>query len=132
MSELVLIGGLPGSGKSTNAKDYHDHYLHYETDHLFKDCGGRYRFDYQLWKKAREFVYDMADFALSRGENVVVCDLFNQREQVQVYEILAEYHHANLTMIKCEHNFKSVHRVPLTVLDKIMGEDDGYFPECVR
>lgn len=132
MSELVLFGGLPGSGKSTKAENSRGHYLHYEADRLFEDCGGRYRFDFQLWQQARGFVWSLTDFALARDENVVVCDLFQTKRDVQEYESLAQYHDANLTMVWCESDHKTVHNIPITRMREIEAGYDGYFKECAR
>ncbi len=127
MAKLILIGGFPGSGKSTKAKEFHDDYLHYEADALFLDVAGRYRFNYHLWKMSRDFVFRLTDHALARGENVVVCDLFTRREEVQPFERLAKYHDAALLRIWCEKKGKSVHGLAMTRIDEIVTETDGYF-----
>ncbi len=127
MAKLILIGGYPGSGKTTKAKDFYGDCLHYETDYLFQDVGGRYRFNYDLWNMSRDFVFRMADHALARGENVVVCDLFTRKNQVFRYEQLAKYHNAELQKIWCDKQGKSVHGLAMTRVDQIMVETDGYF-----
>ena len=42
--ELVLIRGLPGSGKTTLAKEFTG-YDHHEADHFFEDENRNYRYD---------------------------------------------------------------------------------------
>ena len=96
--ELVLVRGLPGAGKSTLVHAEYPHHLHYETDHIFTDCGGRYRFDEQLRGQVMNTVYALVDFALARGENTVVCDVFAQAASVDVYRDLAAYHHARFVV----------------------------------
>lgn len=131
--ELVLVRGLPGSGKSTLVRTEYPHHLHYETDHIFTDCGGRYRFDEQLVLLIKNTVYALVDFALARGENTVVCDVFAQAASVEVYRDLAAYHNARfLVRNVIRDGGRSVHCVPQRVLEgmRALWEDipDGEQP----
>jgi predicted kinase len=114
-TELVIIRGLPGSGKSTRAKTEFKNHLHYEPDHLFCDTQGRYRFDAQVWDQACRWVWIMTDFALARGESVVVSDVFATRSEIEPYRGLADQHGASFRIITCTKQFCGVHRVPVTV-----------------
>lgn len=114
-TELVIIRGLPGSGKSTRAKTEFKNHLHYEPDHLFCDTQGRYRFDSQVWEQACKWVWIMTDFALARGESVVVSDVFAVRSEIVPYRDLAAQHGAVFRIITCSEQFGGVHRVPVTV-----------------
>lgn len=119
--QLVLIRGLPGSGKSTRAHEQFPEHLHYEPDHLFCDTRGRYRFDMQVFEQAKGWVLTMADFALSRGEDVVVSDVFARLDELEPYIEAARYHGAAVRVIDCAGDYGNQHRVPLTVL-KTMAE----------
>lgn len=124
--ELIILRGLPGSAKSTRAnKDYPNH-LHYEPDHLFCDTRGTYRFDYQLFDKAKEFTRHMVDFALARGEDVVVSDVFPKLEELKPYFDLAEAHNAVVRVIDCTESFGNNHRVPVMVLKRMQDEFELY------
>ena len=114
--ELVIIRGLPGSGKSTRAKNEYPEYLHYEPDHLFCDTRGRYRFDAQIWDEACRWVWIMTDFALARGESVVVSDVFARLSEADPYRDLAKQHGAGFKILTCDEQFSNQHRVPVTVL----------------
>lgn len=117
--ELVVIRGLPGSGKSTlAAKDFPNH-LHYEPDHLISDTRGRYRFDEQFFDEAKLFVRHLADFALARGESVVVSDVFPLLSDIEPYQALAEAHGAALRVIDCVEQFGNCHKVPVLVIEKM-------------
>lgn len=126
--ELVIIRGLPGSGKSTLAKEFLPDYLHYEPDHLFCDTNGVYRFDAQLFDKAKAFVQAMADFALARGESVVVSDVFAKISELEPYVYIAEYHDVNIRVICREADYGSVHNVSKFVFDEMKAafEHEGY------
>ncbi len=119
MSELIILRGLPGSGKSTRAKKDFPKHLHYEPDHVFCDTNGVYRFDMQLWKEACDWVYKMVDFALARGEKVVVSDVFCTAAELEPYYQLAEAHGIAPRVITCRGTFGSIHHVPVTVYQRM-------------
>lgn len=128
--ELVIIRGLPGSGKSTLAKTAFADHLHYEPDHLFSDTNGRYLFDAQLFDKAKDFVLSMTDYALSRGESVVVSDVFPKIDELKPYVDLANYHDVSIRVIYTSADYGNVHRVPKYVLDEMLQAYEANEPEA--
>ncbi len=123
--EMIVIRGLPGSGKSTRAVSEFPDHLHYEPDHLFCDTQGRYRFDAQLWNRACQWVEILTDFALARQESVVVSDVFATLAEIEPYRRLAEIHGAEFRIITCEERFGSVHRVPVTIINEMREKFEG-------
>ena len=122
MLELIIIRGLPGTGKSTRAKKDYPNYLHYETDHLFCDTQGRYRFDAQLWTIAMNWLSAIVDIALAKKECVVVSDVFATKESYQRFIDLANAHGANVKIITCKECYGNTHRVPVFIMDKMRSE----------
>ena len=121
-NDLVVIRGLPGSGKSTKARNDFPHHLHYEPDHLFCDTRGLYCHEHQLWGAACDFVLKMTDVALARGENVVVSDVFPKLASLRPYREVAAAHGASFRCITCDDSFGSVHSIPVFVLKKMRNE----------
>lgn len=122
MNELVIIRGFPGSGKSTHARVHYPDHLHYEPDHFYCDTQGRYRFDAQLWTQACEWTLALTDFALARGESVVVTDVLPRIADLDPYRNLAAAHGAILKIITLFGTHGNTHRVPVYVLRRMAKE----------
>jgi len=75
--ELVLIRGLPGSGKSTAANSLIEHgYVHFEAVmQLMKN--GLYKFNYDNLDSAHETFENKIEQALLENKKVVVSNVFS-------------------------------------------------------
>lgn len=76
MANLVVIRGLPGSGKSTFAKTLG--YYHFEADQYFTDLNDEYHFDPAKLKEAHEWCQNSVFEALNRGQDTVVSNTFTR------------------------------------------------------
>ena len=117
MAELVIIRGLPGSGKSTRARQCFPNHLHYEPDHLLCDTNGKYIFDAQIWPKAIKFIELLTDLALAKGKDVVVSDVFCKLSETHRLIQIGRAHKSTIKTITCKQKFNNVHNVPLFVLE---------------
>ena len=64
---LILIRGLPGSGKSTMARVKYPNHIHLEADMYFEDDKGNYNFDPKKLKEAHKWCLETTRSLLSIG-----------------------------------------------------------------
>jgi predicted kinase len=130
MHTLLLVRGLPGSGKSS-LKSVIDHFVWCEADDLFTNARGKYTFVPSRIKEAHEQCYAKAETAMQyldevswdNQQTVVVANTFTQDWEMQRYFDLAELLGWRVTTIVVEnrHGSDSVHDVPDEVIDKMRG-----------
>ena len=118
MSILRLIRGLPGSGKTTLAKNMEGFY-HVEADMFFVQTNGKYVFSPQKLGIAHDWCQLKAAQALERGENVVVSNTFVKKWELQPYLKMAEKLGADVEIITAKGEFKNEHNVPDAVLQRM-------------
>jgi hypothetical protein len=105
-NEIVLIRGLPGSGKSTMAKSMAG-YLHLEAD-MFLMVDGEYVFDASKIKAAHDWCVASALNALGQGRNVVVSNTFTKIWELQRYIDLG----FRFRIIEASGKWSNIHGVP--------------------
>ena len=115
---LVLIRGVPGSGKSTFAQKSFPGVFHLEND-MFHIRDGEYRFDFRRQKDAVKWCMEAADRALGIGMDVVVSNTFVRRRFVLAYKSLADSHNADFSVYRMTGNWGSVHAVPESVMESM-------------
>lgn len=125
MSKLIIVRGLPGSGKSTFAKKYFSYpdFLHYEADQFFTAPDGTYHYNKAEINKAHEWCYAQVFNTLINGRfNVCVSNTFTRLEFIKRYldirkqedcnDISAEIHEMLGT-------YGSIHNVPEADMKKM-------------
>jgi predicted kinase len=117
MMELVLIRGLPGSGKSTMARAMKTH-RHFEADMFFTDLDGAYLYDASKIKAAHEWCQMNAKWALERGESVVVSNTFTRQFEMAPYFAMAKTFGIEPRIVEATGNWPNVHGVPAEVVEK--------------
>jgi predicted kinase len=120
MPQLLLIRGLPGSGKTTLAKEVYvpQGFLHFESDDFFRK-NGRYAFDPRRRNDARQWCRDQVYEALLAGRDVVVSDNFLSKCEVRPYRDLANHLKAYLKIITLRTQFGSKHITNKALLAQI-------------
>ena len=111
LGHLLLIRGLPGSGKSTMAKELMKPLdaKHFEADMFFVDIHGNYEFDPSKLKDAHLWCKTVTKQALRNGHNVIVSNTFTQKWEMAVY---IDMDCATFAVIEAKGEYESVHGVP--------------------
>lgn len=113
-AKLVIIRGLPGSGKSTIAqeirKDYPGYFIHYENDQGLYNDSCRYEWSKSRYKVAAKKCFDNTVMALNSNVNVIVANCFLTNKSIERYAKLVSIE--NLFIIEATNNFDSIHGVP--------------------
>jgi predicted kinase len=116
--ELILLRGLPGSGKSTFAKRICNQ--HVEADMFFME-DGEYKFDPTKLKQAHEWCRNKAQEWMKQGYNVVVSNTFTQEWEMDPYYWLAEQYGYRVHSLVVENRHMGVtqHGVPADKLEQM-------------
>lgn len=119
MSKLVLIRGLPGSGKSTKAKTEYQGHIHLEADQFMRDERGNYCFDVDRLPLAHSLCILKCRNALKRGDSVVVSNTFITHPEMQPYFDMAADLGVCIEVMVATGNFENVHDVPAEIIQKM-------------
>jgi tRNA uridine 5-carbamoylmethylation protein Kti12 len=113
---LIIIRGLPGSGKSTFANRYWRHVV--EADDFFMS-DNQYHFNTAFLNQAHAYCADKAILLLSKGLHVCVANTFVTANQILRYKLLADAVKTEFKVYKMEYNFQSIHNVPGEVINRM-------------
>jgi predicted kinase len=116
--ELILLRGLPGSGKSTFAKRICNQ--HVEADEFFV-VNGVYQFDPTKLKQAHAWCQSRTEEWMKQGYNVVVSNTFTQEWEMEAYYKLAEQYGYRVHSLVVENRHEGVneHGVPVDKLEQM-------------
>ncbi len=123
--ELILIRGIPGSGKSTFADSFHDH-THFETDMFFVQRNGKYIFDPKQLEKAHQWCKNETINAIARQKNIVISNTFIQFWEMEEYLFLGKSAGYSIKIIEMTTRYESVHDIPIETLNKMKNKFEEY------
>lgn len=122
-TELILIRGLPGSGKTTLAKEMalssSIGLKHIETDMFFENHLGEYKFEGKKLSQAHQWCQTETKKWLRKGRSVVVSNTFVQLWEMQPYLNMAKAMGIRLTVLVCTEEYGSVHNIPIETINKM-------------
>jgi predicted kinase len=119
--ELIIVRGLPGSGKSTFAKSLGGE--HIEADMFFVDREtGEYKFDATKLKLAHNWCAIQVQKAMVEDEpKIIVSNTFTQEWEMKTYYDLAKMHGYRVFSIIVENRHGGIneHNVPEEKLEQM-------------
>lgn len=110
---LYIVRGVPGSGKSTFAKQLTSNV--FEADQYFLDSEGNYNFDFTKIKDAHKDCQDNVRSAMQSSiSKIAVSNTFTQEWEMKVYFDLAkEFGYKVFSLVvENRHGGTNVHNVP--------------------
>jgi len=123
MGILILLRGLPGSGKTTVAKELFSDAIHFEADMFFVDKEtGHYNFDFGKLHLAHSWCQNSVSGAMEKGVGkIVVSNTFTKESEMKFYyEIAEKYGYKVVSLIvENRHGGQNVHDVPDETLIKM-------------
>ena len=117
---LVLIRGLPGSGKSTMAKALQQAgFEWFEADSYHLNDEGDYCYSPANVRAAHEWCQRETFKALANGKRVVVSNTFTRRFEMEPYFEMAKTFGIEPNILEATGNWPNVHGVPAEVVEKM-------------
>lgn len=117
---IILVRGLPGSGKSTFVKHALSNFHHVEADQFFTSPNGSYCFDASKLGEAHAWCQSQVAQCMKGNIPVAVSNTFTQKWEMTVYYLLAEAYGYNIKEINlfdsgmddAELAKRNIHKVP--------------------
>lgn len=116
---LILIRGLPGSGKTTFAKKHFPGYVRVEADDYFYNTYDEYEFDASKLAQAHKQCKIRVTAALLHGADVVVSNTFTTKKEIQPYLDMGKTLGRRVQVITLENDYGSVHNIPKKTFEKM-------------
>lgn len=127
-NKLIIIRGLPGSGKSTKAKEIVkeiDFAVHLEAD-MFHMIDGTYCFMTANIGDAHKWCQSQTAFWLNRGRTVIVSNTFTTIKEMEPYFELGKKYGAFIDVVEMKGDYGNIHDVPVEVLEKMKNRWEKY------
>ena len=128
--QLILIRGVPGSGKTKIAMELMkllgEDAVHIESDHYFLNKNGAYRYNKALFNDAHFWCQRNARESLRHGWTVVVANPFIRVKDMQPYFDMAIELRIQYRVIEATGMYRNVHHIPDDVVSKMRQQFERY------
>jgi predicted kinase len=138
MARLVVFRGIPGSGKSTMARQILHRYIAegktaclYESDMFFMTETGDYNFDAKFLPAAHRWCQYKVREALNNCDVVIVANTNLTVAEMEVWHRMASLEHADMMVYHMKNRFSSVHNVPKDVIAAMEAREADWPGEIV-
>lgn len=125
--KLIIIRGIPGSGKTTHAKLYYPNYVCVSADdYFYKD--NVYNFNIKNINVAHSQCFNKVKKLLNENKSCVVANTFVSKDDLFKY-IDAFSKISEIKVIRMMNEFKSVHDVPFDTINRFKNNFYSYSEE---
>jgi predicted kinase len=138
MKRLILVRGLPGSGKTTMAQQIvadmsaaGQKAIMFEAD-MFHMINGEYKYDTTKVKDAHDWCRLQAACHLNKGLNVVIANTFTTNKEIKPYFDLALKYETEMLLCEATGNYKNLHNVPEDVIAKMKERWELYNADAMK
>lgn len=140
MKKLVIIRGIPGSGKSTYANGLMKAYqsegrttAHFEADMFFTHEDGSYHWNPKQIGFAHQWCQNQVRESLKNCDVVLVSNTSVKKKDVDIYVKIAQEAGAKYDIYRMFGQFQNVHEVPAETVQKMLESFEDYPGElCVN
>lgn len=115
--KLILLRGVPGSGKSTYAKTNFPDFPLMEADTYFIGNDGVYRFNKDYLPDAHRWCQVETRSFLRRGQSVVVANTFTRIWELEPYLCMGRDLGAEVEIYRLSGDYSNVHGVPPKIVE---------------
>jgi predicted kinase len=139
MLYLILMRGLPGSGKSTMARRIAKarRAIICSTDDFWIEKDGQYRFNPEFLQEAHKWNLERTQKALIKGQSVIVDNCNHRLLHMEPYLKIAKRYKAKINIILAPLNdeqtdflhYNTMHNIPLEAIQKMRKEWEHLTPE---
>lgn len=126
MKKLIILRGVPGSGKSTYAKNLVKYLtdvgftaVSFEADTFFYDKDGNYNWNPDLLNRAHCWCQNRVSEALTTHDFVIVANTNIDRKSVKNYIKIAKERNADYIILRMKNRYQNIHEVPDIIVENM-------------